>query len=310
LSDAGTWLLTGGVAGLARIAGPTSIATAVAVSQSSFMDASAKAIVLVRADQVADGLTGGPLAAFVGGPLLLSDSRSLSPIVRTEIRRVLPAGGTVYVIGGPSALSPAVQAALVTLGYRTQRIAGADRFATAVAIANQMGHVSAVFETAADDVADAASGVPAAIEAHAPILLTDGSKPAAATTAYLAADQPAQRFALGGEAAAADSAAAPIVGADRYATSALIARTFFVAPGVIGVASSYSDALVAGVALGVQGAPLLLVPSSGTLPAGTARYLNAIQSSVGSATVFGGTNAVSQQLADQIGVALSSPGDG
>jgi hypothetical protein len=287
--------------------GPSSIGTSVAVSQASVTSGAAKAVVLVRADQVTDAITAGSLAAFVGGPLLLSDPHSLTSSVRTEIRRALPAGGTVYLIGGPSALSPVVQSALVALGYRTQRIAGADRFATAVAIANQLGHSGAVFEVAADDIADAVSGVPAAIQAHAPILLTDGAKPAAATTAYLDADQPAQRFALGGDAAAADRAAAPIVGADRYATSALIASTFFVAPGVIGLASSYSDALPAGVDLGAQSAPLLLVPASGSLPVSTAHYLNDVQASVGSATVFGGTNAVSQSLADQVGVALSSP---
>jgi hypothetical protein len=304
-ADAGTWLLTGGVAGLTRIAGPTSISTASAVSQSSFTDGSAKAVVLVRADQVADAMTAGPLAASVGGPLLLSDSRALTASVRAEIQRVLPAGATVYLIGGASALSPAVQSALVALGYRTQRIAGADRYATAVAIADQLGHSGAVFEVAADDLADAASAVPAAIQAHAPILLTDGTSQAAVTTAYLNADHPGQRFAVGGAAAAADPGAGPIVGADRYATSALIASTFFVAPGVIGFASSYSDALPAGVALGVQSAPLLLVPSTGPLPASTSRYLNTVQASIGVATVFGGSVAVSQQLADQIGLALT-----
>jgi hypothetical protein len=301
-----TSLLSGGGVVLTRLAGADRTGTALAISQAGFAAGTAKAVVLARNDVITDALTGGPLAGFEGGPLLLTDPQSLTPSVGAEIKRLLPRGGPVYLLGGSAALSPAVSAQLTAAGYQVQRIAGADRYSTAVAIADAMGHPTTVFEAAASDVADALSGVPAAILSGAPILLTNGSRPAAATTAYLDTDEPAARYALGGPAAAADPGATPIIGIDRYATSALIASTFFAAPAVVGVANGVTgaDALAAGVYVGLHGGPLLLVPPSGSLPPSIASYLSTTKAGVTTVSVFGGPVAVTQQLADLVGVAL------
>ena len=68
---------------------------------------SARAVVLARADAFADGLAGTPLAAALGGPLLLTSSDHLDTVTRDEIARVLPEGGRVVLLGGPAALSDA-----------------------------------------------------------------------------------------------------------------------------------------------------------------------------------------------------------
>ena len=110
-----------------RISGATRFDTAIAASQDQFTaTGSAKAVVLARADTYPDALSGGPLAAKVGGPLLLTSSTSLPSSVQAEMIRVLPKGGTVYILGGTSAVSAAVETTITGLGFVVQRLAGAS----------------------------------------------------------------------------------------------------------------------------------------------------------------------------------------
>lgn len=291
-------------ASVQRISGATRLATAIAVSQNQFATAgSAKAVVLTRADTYPDALAGVPLAARVGGPLLLTASNSLDPTVRAEIVRVLPAGATVYILGGNAAVSPAVQTTITGLGFTAQRIAGSDRFATAVAVANALGQPTTVFEATGLNFPDALAGGPAAINVGGAILLTNGSTQAPATAAYLAAHSGGAHYALGGPAATADPAAIAIAGTDRYATAARVAATFFATPTSVGVATgtNFPDALAAGPDLASKDAPLLLVPPTGALPAGTAAELLRFSGTLRTAFVFGGTASVSDDVAAAAG---------
>jgi hypothetical protein len=281
-----------------RIGGTTRIGTAVLTSQDTFPTAgTAKAVVLARADTFPDALAGGPLAAHVGGPLLLTEPTGLDPATQAEIVRVAPAGSTVYILGGPSAVASSVDPILTGLGYKVQRVFGADRYATAVAVAGVLGNPATVFEATGINFPDALSGGPAAVANTAAILLTDGAVQAPATAAYLVAHA-SMRYALGGPAAAADPAATAIVGADRYGTSAAIATTFFGSAKSLGIATAlnFPDALAAGPDLGTKGAPLLLVPPSSPLNGAYAPYVYADGPNVTTGEVFGGTSAVGDDI--------------
>jgi hypothetical protein len=103
---------------LATLAGPDAIDTAIAVANASFPEhGSAKAAVLARSDFFSDALAGGPLAAALDGPLLITPggpAASIDPRVLGEIEDVL-APGAVYVL--PLALSPAIDTTLSALDY-------------------------------------------------------------------------------------------------------------------------------------------------------------------------------------------------
>jgi putative cell wall-binding protein len=287
-----------------RISGASRFDTAIATSQDEFpTPGSARAVVLTRADNYPDALAGVPLAAKVGGPLLLTASAGLNTTVSAEITRVLPAGGTVYILGGTAAVGTAVATTLTNNHFAVKRLAGTDRFATAVAIAGALGDPTTVFEATGLNFPDALAGGPAAITSSAAILLTNGSTQAPATAAYLAAHSGGTHYALGGPAATADPSATSIVGTDRYATAARVADTFFNAPAVVGVATgaNFPDALAAGPDLGSKQAPLLLVPPAGALPEGSTRELLLDNPTLRSALVFGGTSSISDDVASQVG---------
>jgi hypothetical protein len=300
----------GGVPGqalLTRVAGADRVATSIAAAQAAFPAAgSAQAVVLARADAFPDALSGVPLAAQLHGPLLLTPSSGLTLPVDAEIQRVLATGSTVYVLGGPAALSPAIDAQLRGLGYQVTRVWGSSRFDTAVAIARLLGNPSVVFEADGTNFPDALSAGPAAAITHGAVLLTFGKQSAGPTDAYLAAHPGDIRYAVGGPAAASDPAARPIVGADRYATSTLVAQQFFNAPSAVGVASgmSFPDALSGGPVAALAGGPIVLVPAAGALPTTTQHYLGGIASSVLTGWLFGGTAAVTTAIADQVAQSL------
>jgi hypothetical protein len=95
--------------------------------------------------------------------------------------------------------------------------------------------------------------------------------------------------------------AIPVFGADRYATSVAVATRFFSAPQLAGLADglAFPDALAGAVDVGREGGPLLLVAPT-LLPASVQGYLTATPS-VASLTVYGGTNAVGDQVVTDAG---------
>src|SRR5207253_6308046 len=119
-----------------RISGGDASATSTAVSQ-QFPAGESAALVVARSDLFADALAGEPLAAVNGGPVLLTPPGSVPADTVAEAQRVLRPGGTVFLLGGARALSPAVEAAFETAGLDVERVGGADRYEPAVAVAGR-----------------------------------------------------------------------------------------------------------------------------------------------------------------------------
>jgi putative cell wall-binding protein len=281
-----------------NVSGPNRVGTAVAASQTEFPNGGAGAVVLARSDLFPDALTGVPLAVAKDAPLLLTEPTELDPATATEIQRVLAKGGIVYLLGGTDALSAGVEAAVQALGYQTTRIGGIDRYATAIDIAQALGSPKVVFEADGTNFPDALSAGSAAVQQKGCILLTLGSSQDPETAAYLAALDPTTEYALGGPAASADPTATPIVGADRYGTSAMVAAQFFPDATGLGAATGldFPDALTGGTLEAASGNPLILVDPSYTsvsaLPSVLATYLHSLETTLKGIVVFGGPAAL------------------
>ncbi len=325
-----------------RFAGNDRIGTAVAVSQQLWPKTTgdvhdfyapgdkrplAKAVVLTRSDNFADALGGSALAAHLGGPLLLSSTAALDQATATELTRTLAPGATVYLLGGNAALSPGVEKAVQNLGYTTKRLAGGDRYTTSTATAAFMaddmrdlnGHaaIQRILLATAQNFPDAlAAGTAAGATPGTVLVLTNDAQMPAATASFLGtwAGTPAGAnvYPVGGAAnkAAKTLHSVPagnlkldkLVGADRYATAALVAREFFGSTGTphlygLATGGNWADALSGGAAMGTLDGPLLLTDTK-SLPAATRGFLHdeAVGGSSETGLVFGGTAAVSNAV--------------
>ena len=288
-----------------RVNGIDRFGTAVAISQSEFPTArTAGAVVITRADDYADAMVGVPLAAAKHGPMLLADGGTLTAATQAEIVRVLPAGATVYIVGGTAAVPASVASTLSGLGFTVQRYYGADRYGTALAVADALGDPGTVLLVTGRNFADALTAGPAAAHVNGAILLTDNSALPAAVAAYLSAHK-GTVYAVGGPAAQADPSAIALVGADRYATGATVAATLFVSPSNVGIATGlvFPDALTGGAAQALAGGPLLLTAPT-TLPTPTSSYLTSNKNSIMTANIFGGASRISAEVSAAVGIAL------
>ena len=293
------------VAVVDRFAGADRYATAIAVSQAEFPTAdSAGGVVLARGDGYADALVAAPLAKAEHAPLLLTTGATLPSSTAAELKRVLPAGGTVFLLGGSAAIPDSVATELTDLGYQVHRTGGADRYATAVAVADAVGDPSEVLLAVGNDFADALAAGPAAAHIGGVVLLTDGGQLPTATAAYLGAHGKTV-YAVGGLAAESDVKAIALVGADRYATAAMVATTFFTATTSAGIATgvAFPDALSGGALLANIDAPLLLAAPT-SLPGATSAFLASSKATIGAVDLMGGLTALSAQVASAATSAL------
>jgi putative cell wall-binding protein len=300
-SSTGTWTMARTV--VERVAPSTTDAAstgafAIAASRRMFTPGSANAVVLARVDDFADALAGAPLAAARAASLLLTSTSELDDTTLDEITRILPTGRNVYVLGGPAAISTAVVQRLRSWGYVVVRYAGADRYATAAAIATiGLDSPSTVVETTGLNFADALAAGSIASHVSGAVLLTNGATMPPATASYLAAHHPI-RYAIGGPSKLADPAATAFAGVDRIETAVLAARHFYSSPKQLTLASAftYTDAVTAAAYAAIDDTPLLLLPASGDLPVPVAIYLREIAHLRPAAALFGSTTSVTAAL--------------
>ncbi len=316
---------------LFRLAGASRYETAIAGSQFTFADEDAGAVVLARGDGFADALPGGALATTVDGPMLLTAPTALRADTLAEIQRVLPGGGTVYLLGGKGALSAAVELALAGAGFDAVRVAGADRYATALAIGDrvqvELGESAKhLFVATGTDFPD---GLAAATAASAynyrgstspgVVLLSKGTVLTDPVMDYLQdafiASYDSEIIAVGGPAVTAidnlagcddDSDIYCITGANRFETALNLAKFEFPAGSGVtgfGVATglNFPDALAGSAILGRASHPLLLSAAT-AMPSTSLSYIGNLRAAEDALTglVLGGTGVVSTTTADVI----------
>jgi len=127
-------------ADVVRVSGSDRYATAVAVAE--FFGGGARCdVLLATGEDFPDAVAAGPLALAVEGPIVLTTGSSLRADVKAYLATMeddedcdlgVP---TVHIIGGTSAVPASIETEINTMGIDTNRIAGANRYETAVAIA-------------------------------------------------------------------------------------------------------------------------------------------------------------------------------
>ncbi len=316
---AGYWEAVAATFGVLRLAGSDRYGTAAAVS-ANLLRPSGRTVIVASGEVFADALAGSAAAGHLGGSLLLTHQASLPAATAGELKRLAPA--TVLVLGSGAAISAAVASAIhaAVPAAVLQRIAGADRYATAAALSKLVypGGASIAFVASGTVFADGLPGGAQAARLGGPLLLTDPTTLPGATATELTRLHPAQVYVLGGTStissavAGAMARAAPgatltrLAGADRYATSAAVAG--LQAPGVpvvyLATGALFPDGLSGSGAAGQLGGPLLLTTWS-SLPASVAARLSTLKPR--RVVVLGGTSTISATVVAQVRNYLALP---
>jgi putative cell wall-binding protein len=310
---------TAQASGSSRLAGPDRIGTAAAVSAAHWT--SSEHVVVATAAAFPDALAGGPLAADLGAPLLLTGPSALAASTGAEIERL--GASRVVLLGGPRAVTLEVERELRNLATRpvVERIHGEDRFATAAAVAGLLSRVDRVTAASGQDFPDALAGGALATGAHpSPTLLVGRHALPDATRSALAELQPQGATLVGGSAsvstAVEDELAREIedlrrlAGDHRYATSRLVldavlrARDTRPIPLVVASGAAFPDALAgAPLAARVDGGFLLVPPRR--LTDRTEAYLRRFAERFSGVIVVGGSRAVEDHVVAEIEAALA-----
>lgn len=290
-----------------RIGGADRFATAVAVSQQAF-PTGAPIVFLASGLDYPDALSAAPLAATLGGPLLLTPSATLPAAVAAELQRLDPA--EVVIVGGPAIVGAGVEQQVAALGIASRRVFGADRYATSRALIESFAPPSdTLYVATGRTYPDALSAAAAAGSAGAPVLLVNGSAAALdVPTAALIAARGVQTAVIAGGTGAVSSgieldlasrvdAVRRLAGLDRYGTAVAIAaespadaERAFVATG-----AGYADALSGAVLAAVEGAPLYL--SGPTCLPRIVREAMIDERAVDRVTLLGGVGVLGERVA-------------
>lgn len=281
--------------------------------------------VLASGESFADGLSASALAGALSGTLLLTPGAALSETTLTKMTKMTAGNGAnvsarVWIVGGTSAVSAAAAATLTAAGYTVVRVSGADRYATADAVAAQVklqgtvgsaGGYKTCMLASGTSWADAAAASGYAYAKQMPIFLTAATL-SAGTSAAIKATGCQQMYILGGTSAvsasaATDAAAVSTVitskrlsGADRYATAAAMATQFatddtaFNNSAVLVSGNDFPDALAASQYAAQQTSVIL--PVTDPMPASISTWIAGKKATMADIATIGGLSAVPAAL--------------
>lgn len=301
---------------IVRIGGENRVDTAALIAGSGWNNCGT--VLLANAYSFPDALAGVPLAGALGAPILLTgNGEKLESVVRERLVRL--GVRNVYILGGTSAVSSELASELAAMGCGVVRLAGENRFATAVAIARKLIDLTgqppeSLFLASSANYPDALAAGPAASALNSPILYVrpDGTLDGSTSEfiSGLAAEGLDRATILGGS-SAVDSCAEGnladvgladvdrISGADRYATALAINTAYedLLDSGSIVAATgtAFPDALAGGALAAFRGAPIVLVPQK---TGNTQIYDYVASRAPGRVYVLGGDGAVSSDVVE------------
>ncbi len=317
------------VQGLTPIEGSDRYLTNIATTRASFGTGTCDTLIVATGGNYPDALGAAALAGAAKAPVVLVAGDVLRGDIKTEMLRLTSGKPkkTVYILGSTKAVSAKMEASIKSaIGAPSSariyaRLQGADRYGTARAVASAVATLAGPRKTAfivkGADFPDALLAGPVAFDATMPILLVSTAWDAnlganlrsigasdcviiGATSNVNTTIETQLKTLLG-----SSHVTRPCANADRYAQGVAVANwaasTYHFGWNGVGIATgeNFPDALGASVPQGQGRAPLLLTPKL-TLNTGVRNALVAHKTEIGTVRFFGGVNAVSQTVRDQV----------
>ncbi|MHB1340358.1 MAG: cell wall-binding repeat-containing protein [Coriobacteriia bacterium] len=299
--------------------------TAAAIAIATFPQG-APSVLIATGENFPDALGAAALAGHENIPILLTDGDSLSPSCANGIQE-LGVDDDVWIVGGESVISDAVvmqiNNAIAADIDPPKRIAGADRYGTALAIANEIsggsGNLDEPYAFVATGLnypdALAASSISYALDI--PIYLVPGATIPQATIDQMVADGVEMPVILGGTGAVGagvetalrsrfgDENVSRVWGPNRYQTAYEVSQfakdvlDFGVNGACVATADSFPDALAGGQLAGVRYAPIVLT-NGADLSLAAQDFCTGNEMDVRYITFLGGPGAIAQDVRDDI----------
>ena len=181
---------------VSRLAGEDRFATAAAVAEVAFEEA--EVVYVATGRGFPDGLAGAPAAALEDAPLLLTERDRLPEATAEALERLDP--DEIVVLGGSAVVDDAVLGEIAAYAP-VERLAGDDRYATAVAVAGRVSAAGEVFVATGGGFADALAAGAVAGSRGSPVLLTATDDAPEVTLDALTALEPERVHLVGGASA-------------------------------------------------------------------------------------------------------------
>lgn len=259
------------------IAGNNRYETAVKISENGWT--SATNAVLINGDNgLVDALTATPYANLKNAPILVTHKDSLTPV--TKQRLIKMGVKNVDIVGGDAVVSEKVVSELKSMNITVSRIAGTNRYKTAVKVAEAMDKIYDVSKIAVVNgltgLPDAVSVAAPAAENKMPIILSNPNTGISDAKAFIDGEGISKSYVIGEVGAVSNTimnslpgTKVRLGGARRQETNAKVISEFYPSAslsniyvaksGQVNKADELVDALSVGVLAAKKGAPVLLV---------------------------------------------------
>ncbi len=207
----------------------------------------------------------------------------------------------VFIVGGPGVVGPEVEEQLNAIGISTERFYGADRTATSIVVAGQIGTSNGIILTTDSDYTDTSlSAAPIAAKLQIPIILMPKDSVPDSVSNFISGKNISKTYILGDENLISDSVASQfpnvqrISGMDKYDKNINIINTFkdkFDFSNVcLAYSETFADALSGSAFSALNGNPIVLV---GDYPSKyTKDFFKDEKDKISKVTIFGGTAGI------------------
>ncbi|MDR3586725.1 MAG: cell wall-binding repeat-containing protein [Desulfosporosinus sp.] len=283
-----------------RLAGADRYATAQAIAKKGWTQSDYA--VLAYGENYPDALAAVVLAKKYNAPILLTDTRSMPDVTKQTLTDLQVKH--VFVIGGTGVISTSVETELQAMGITPTRLAGQDRYETAVKIAEQINTPSELIVTTGEDYSDALSIAPIAGTKQIPIILVPKDYLPDSVKTYISTLKVDKTYVIGDSSIIKDNVfnqfpnQERIVGADKYERNIAIDKefnsNFNSASMCITTGEGFADALTGAAYAAKISEPIILVNNSPTKA--TKDYYQERLTNANDVYIFGGTGVISDTL--------------
>ncbi|MGH4139586.1 cell wall-binding repeat-containing protein [Clostridium sp.] len=178
---------------LTRLSGLNRYATSAAVATDGWQQSDY--VILTSGANFPDALSAAPLAKKYNAPIMLTQ-KDVIPTETINALQVLKVKN-ILIVGGTGVISTTVEDKIKSMGIKTTRFSGADRYGTAIKVAEQLDNVSEIFIVTGEDFPDALSVSPIAVKRNMPIILIGHNTIPEVVKSYISSHNIAKTYVIG-----------------------------------------------------------------------------------------------------------------